>query len=366
MDPRTTKLAEILVNYSIGVQPGEWVVVRGSVGGLPLINEVVRLAIEAGGYVDTIIQDEQIQETHMRHSSDEQLSFISPMMKLMAEKADATIGIQAPANTRNLSGIDPKKQQFAAIARQEMMKVFMERSASGALRWCGTNYPCAAFAQDADMSVSDYADFVYGATFADQDDPVAKWNEIHDMQQVYIDWLKGKEQVEVRGPNIELSLSIKDRTFINSDGKHNMPSGEIFTGPVEDSVNGWVKFTYPAVRGGVEVEGVEFKFVDGKVVDAKATKNEAYLLSQLDSAEGARYLGEFAIGTNYGINKFTKNILFDEKIGGTLHMAVGSGYPETGSKNQAPIHWDFICDMREDSEILVDGELFYKNGQFKI
>lgn len=216
------------------------------------------------------------------------------------------------------------------------------------------------------MSLRDYADFVYKATFVDQPDPVQCWNDLYHEQQRLVDWLKGKKEVTVRGPHIELNLSIEGRTFINSDGKNNMPSGEIFTGPVEQSVNGWVQFTYPAIRDGREVEGVELRFEAGKVVQATAKKNQDYLLSCLDSDAGARYLGEFAIGTNYGIQRFTKSILYDEKIGGTLHMAVGSGYPETGSQNQSSIHWDFICDMREDSEIYVDGELFYKNGQFQI
>ena len=216
------------------------------------------------------------------------------------------------------------------------------------------------------MSLSEYEDFVYAATFADQPDPVACWRNIYTTQQRLVEWLKGKRQVIVRGPNIDLTLSIEGRTFVNSDGKHNMPSGEIFTGPVEESVNGWVKFTYPAIRQGREVEGVELEFKDGKVVAARARKNEDYLLSQLDSDAGARYLGEFAIGTNMGIQRFTRSILFDEKIGGTLHMAVGAGYPETGSKNQSSVHWDFICDMRTDSQILVDGDLFYRNGEFQI
>ena len=242
----------------------------------------------------------------------------------------------------------------------------MERSAAGNHRWVLTNYPCPAFAQEADMSLSDYERFVYAATFADQPDPVAAWQAVHEMQQRLVDWLRGKEQVVVRGPNVDLTLSIAGRTFINSDGKRNMPSGEIFTGPVEDSVNGWIRFTYPALRGGREVDGVEFEFKEGQVVRASAAKNEEYLISQLDSDPGARYLGEFAIGTNYQIQRFTKSILYDEKIGGTLHVAVGAGYPETGSRNQSAVHWDFICDMRHESEILVDGELFYRNGQFVV
>jgi aminopeptidase len=216
------------------------------------------------------------------------------------------------------------------------------------------------------MSLREYEDFVYGATFVDHDDPVAKWQEVHDEQQRMVDWLEGKNEVVVRGPNADLTLSIAGRPFINSDGKKNMPSGEIFTSPRETSANGWIRFTYPAIRGGREVEGVYLEFKEGKVVKATAEKNEEYLISQLDSDEGARYLGEFAVGTNYGIKRFTKSILFDEKIGGSIHLAVGSGFPETGSENISAIHWDFICDMQDDSEILVDGTLFYKNGQFKV
>jgi aminopeptidase len=240
----------------------------------------------------------------------------------------------------------------------------MRRSADGSLRWVGTQYPCQAYAQEADMSLNAYTDFVYQATFADQPDPVARWQEVHQTQQRLVDWLSGKQQVTVKGPHVDLSLSIAGRTFINSDGKKNMPSGEIFTGPVEDSANGWVHFTYPAIRGSREVEGVRLEFTDGKVVRATAEKNEDYLISQLDIDAGARYLGEFAIGTNYGIDRFTKSILFDEKIGGTFHIAVGAGYPETGSLNKSSLHWDFICDMRTESEIRVDGELFYQNGRF--
>ena len=170
----------------------------------------------------------------------------------------------------------------------------------------------------------------------------------------------------LRGPNIDLSLSIEGRSFINSDGRRNMPSGEIFTGPVEDSVKGWVRFSYPAIVGGRAVSGIELRFVDGKVTDASAEMHEDLLYAQLDTDAGARYLGEFAIGTNFGIDRFTGMILYDEKIGGTVHMAVGMGYPETGSLNKSAVHWDMICDMREDSEIRVDGELFYKDGGFVI
>lgn len=216
------------------------------------------------------------------------------------------------------------------------------------------------------MSLEEYEDFIYSATFADQEDPVAEWRKISTMQQEKIDWLVGKKQVRLEGPNIDLRLSIEGRTFINSDGRRNMPSGEIFTSPVEDSVNGWVRFSYPSIVGGRAVSGIELRFQDGKVVEASAEQNEDLLFAQLDTDAGSRYLGEFAIGTNFGINRFTGNILFDEKIGGTIHMAIGQGYPETGSKNSSAVHWDMICDMRDDSSLYVDDELMYRNGAFTI
>jgi len=199
---------------------------------------------------------------------------------------------------------------------------------------------------------------------ANEKDAVKYWEKVEKDQQAAVDFISGKNQVALRGPNVDLTLSIKGRNFLNSCGRHNMPDGEIFTGPVEDSVNGWVKFTYPAIYGGVAVEGAELTFSNGKVTQALATKNQDYLLKMLESDAGSRYLGEFAIGTNFEIDKFTGQILFDEKIGGSFHMALGAGYPETGSTNKSAIHWDMICDMRTDSEILVDGDLFYKNSKF--
>ena len=366
MDPRTSKLADILVNYSLDVQKGEWVVIRSDTTASPLIKEMVRNILEAGGHPSVMLSDISISETELRFSDDEHLQWVSPITELMYQKADAVATILADSNTRALSGIDPQKQAKRATAYRALSTHFMERSAADEVKWVITQYPCDAYAQESDMSLRDYADFVYSATFADQEDAVARWQVFHERQERLIRWLDGRDKVLVRGSNIDLALSIKGRKFINADGKKNMPDGEIFTGPVEDSVNGWVRFSYPAIRGGMEVDKVEFQFYGGKVSKASARKNQDYLLSQLDTDAGARFLGEFAIGTNYGIQQFSKNILFDEKIGGTLHMAVGAGYPETGSKNQSAIHWDFICDMREDSEITVDGELFYKNGEFVI
>lgn len=365
-DPRVTKLAELLVRYCTEVRPGDWVLVRGDVVAMPLIEETVRQVVRAGGNPTIQLESDTLSEVLLRETQADRLDWVAPTDEILAEQLDVRIGIHAASNTRSLTGIDPKRQQQYQNARRKFQRRYMERSAAGEHRWVLTNFPCPAFAQEADMSVAEYEDFVYAATFADQPDPVARWQEVRTTQQRLVEWLKGKDQVVVRGPNVDLTLSIAGRTFINSDGKRNMPSGEIFTGPVEESVNGWIRFTYPALRGGREVDGVEFTFEQGKVVRATAAKNEEYLLNQLESDPGARYLGEFAIGTNYQIQRFTKSILYDEKIGGTLHVALGAGYPETGSRNQSAIHWDFICDMRQESEILVDGELFYRNGQFMI
>jgi aminopeptidase len=215
-------------------------------------------------------------------------------------------------------------QQIRA-AQKSFLDTRLGRAAEGTFKWVGTLFPTEALAQEANMSLEEYEDFVYAACFCDKDDPAAEWRKLSAMQQKKVDWLKGKKEVVCKGPQIDLTLSIEDRIFINSDGKRNMPSGEIFTGPVEESVNGWVRFSYPSIVGGRAVKGIELKFENGKVVDASAEENEDLLYAQLDTDDRSRYLGEFAIGTNFGINKFTGSILYDEKIGGTIHMAIGKG-----------------------------------------
>lgn len=365
-DPRVENLAKTLVHYSVGVKPGDWVLIQANLVAMPLANEVQRYVLRAGGLPNLVAASDETNEIFYKEAGEEQLRWVSPFEQIAIEQADVMISLMAAENTRSQSGVDPKKAQIHSASHVGLFQTHMKRSAEGSLRWTLSQFPCQAFAQEADMSLSEYEDFVYAATFADQPDPIARWQAMHEEQQRLVDWLAGKKQVVVRGPNADLTLSIDGRTFINSDGKHNMPSGEIFTGPVEESANGWIRFTYPALTHGREVEGVELKFKDGKIIDARAEKNQDFLTSMLDSDPGARYLGEFAFGANYGIKRFTKSILFDEKIGGSIHLAAGNGYPETGSKNHSSIHWDFICDMRDESEVLVDGELFYKNGQFVI
>ena len=365
-DPRVDNLANILVNYSNEVKPGDWVVVLGNLVAEPLLAEIQKYILRAGGHPNILMTSDKFSEIRIKESNEEQLKNISPYERMLFEDADVLISIVAYQNTRSMAAADPSKQQVSGAARQDLMKTYKERSASKDLRWVISNFPCDALAQEADMSLADYEDFVYQATYADQDDPVKEWKRIHKEQERLVKWLKGKKKVELHSPNIDISMSIEGRTFINSDGKNNMPSGEVFTSPVEDSTNGWAEYTYPAITAGREVEGVRLEFKDGKVAKATAKKNEEFLLKMLEMDEGANVLGELGIGTNYAIDRFTKSILFDEKIGGSIHMAVGTGFPEAGGTNDSALHWDMICDMREDSEILVDGELFYKDGKFKV
>lgn len=365
-DVRIDKLANILVNYSTRVQPGEWVGILGDVSALPLLRAVYTKVMEAGGNPTVMISDEFMTRQFVRLANDEQFAWLDPTQNLYYEKADVYIRCNAFANTRASSLIDKGRLQKRQKQLSGWLATRMQRAADGTFKWVGTQFPTEAYAQEAGMSLEEYEDFVYSATFANLDDPIAEWRKLGEMQQKKIDWLKGKKHVKAQGPNIDLELSIDGRVFINACGERNMPDGEIFTGPVENSAKGWVKFTYPSTVQGQSVEGIELKFEQGRVAQATAARNQSLLMSMLDTDAGSRYLGEFAIGTNFGINRFTGTILYDEKIGGTLHMAVGAGYPDTGSVNKSSVHWDMICDMRVDSTIHVDGELFYKNGEFVV
>lgn len=313
-----------------------------------------------------IVTLNETDELLFRYGSDEQLRHIPEPLKLITEKYDVRISIWGEENTKALSGVDPARMVIRHQARTELMKTFMRRSASGEFRWTVALFPTNAFAQDAEMSLSAYEDFVYGACLPDIEDPVGYWQRFSVRQQKIVDWLNGKEQVRIVGPETDLRLSIAGRLFINCDGRYNMPDGEVFTGPLEDSVEGHVYFSYPAIYEGREVSGIRLWFKDGQVVKASAEKNENFLLKMLDTDDGSRRVGEFAIGTNEGITRFTRQILFDEKINGSFHMALGAGYPETGSKNESAIHWDMICDLRSGGEIWVDNELLYKDGKFVI
>jgi len=368
-DARVEKFAKVLVQHSARIVPGDRVLIEATTAAEPLVRELYIQILERGGIPHLMVAFPGMMpfsqdEMYLTYAKDTQLDFVPTFYKLAYDQFESRIRIHSATNTRGTTSIDPAKVQRRGKALSRITESQMRRGAEGAFKWVTTLYPTEAYAQDASMSIKDYEDFVFRAAHAYEDDPIAYWNSTAAGQQKAIDWLAGKSQVVMRGPNVDLTLSIQARKFMNSVGLYNMPDGEVYTGPVENSVNGWVKFTYPAIYGGVAVEGAELTFNRGRVEVAQAEKNQAYLLKMLESDEGARHVGEYAIGTNFDIDRFTGNILFDEKIGGTFHMALGAGYPETGSHNKSAIHWDMICDLRTDSEILVDGELFYKNGEF--
>jgi aminopeptidase len=368
-DSRVQNYAKILVEHSARVAPGDRILIEATTAAEPLVRELFIQILEKGGIPHPMValpgmmpfsQD----ELYLTYAGDTQLDFVPTFYKLAYDQFEGRIRVHSATNTRGTTNIDPDKAQRRGKALSSITEAQMRRGGEGKFKWVTTLYPTDGYAQDAGMSLKEYEDFVFGAVHAHEADPIGYWNSTAADQQKAIDFLADKNQVVLRGPNVDLTLSIKGRKFTNSIGVYNMPDGEIFTGPVEESVNGSVKFTYPAIYGGVAVEGAELTFSNGRVSSAKAEKNQDYLLKMLESDQGARFLGEFAIGTNRDIDRFTGNILFDEKINGSFHMALGAGYPETGSKNKSAIHWDMICDMRKDSEILVDNQPFYKNGQF--
>ena len=373
-DQRIKNLARTLVNYCVEVREKDIVGIIAQPLATPLIQEVVREVLRGGGYPYLLpykvplpmLGYEGLDKIFFEEANDDQLKHLNRYWEILNNDFDVRIFIQSEFSTQSIKDIDPERLKIHKMANKPINDTYFERMSTGDLRRVSTLFPTQAYADDAGMSLNDFEDYVYSVTFSDTDDPVGEWKKMREEQQHLVDWLKGKKEVQVRGPHADLSLSIEGRTFINSDGKQNMPSGEIFTGPVEDSVNGWVRFTHPSILTGKEVNGVELHFEDGKVVKASAEKNEDFLLSRLDMDQGSRYLGEFAIGTNYKINRFIKKILFDEKIGGTIHMALGQGYPITGSLNKSAIHWDMICDMRDGGQIIVDDELFYDSGKFII
>jgi aminopeptidase len=365
-DPRVKNFAKILVEYSTQVKPGDRVAVTGSTESIPAMREIYALTLQRGGYPHLLIDIPDQDELYFANVRDEDLDFLPIFHKQAFEDFDVLIKLRSDLNTRALTQVPLERFSRRAKAISQFIAAQMRRGAANELRWMSTIFPNRAYAMEAEMGTETYKDFFFSACYADDPDPVSKWQAVRAEQARLIQRIEGHDKVEVRGPNAELTLSIKGRKFKNACGQNNLPDGEIYTGPVEDSINGWVRYTYPAIYNGIVVSGVELKFENGKVVSAKAGKNEATLMRAIDADPGARYVGEFAIGTNYNIDRFTGSILLDEKIGGSFHMALGAGYPETGSVNRSAIHWDMICDMRGESEILVDGEVIYRDGKFTI
>ena len=360
------KLAKVLTEYCVPIEKGQWVFVQSSLNAEPLLDALQIAIMERGGHVNVNVGTENGSEIYFKYATDDHLQFESPIIRTVYEKADVFYSIRSATNTKRFSRVDPEKMAMNQLTYKPLSEIFNERAAAGDLRWNITAWPSHAAAQDAEMSLMDYTEFIYKACALDRDDPVAYWHEFRDRQAQFVDWLVDKKHCEVRGPGIELSFDFEGRNWVNCHGLKNFPDGEVFTSPIEDSVNGRVAFNMPSVYGGRELNGIKLTFEDGKVVEASADKGEDYLLSQLDADEGARYLGEFAIGTNMGIQEFTREILFDEKMGGTIHMALGLGLSDAGGVNKSVVHWDMVHSMMDGGEVYIDGELFYKSGEFML
>lgn len=365
-DDRIERLARVLTEHSLEVRSGDMVVLSGGVLSLPLLRAAYRSTLALGGNPAIEVLVPEVLEILLSEGSDEQIATINPFERIGSEQADAHLRVSASENTRAMTAIEPGRQQAYARARAEVSGRRMQRAATGELRWSSTVYPTQAHAQEAEMSLAEYEEFIAAAGWLDDPDPVARWRQLGADQARLIDWLTPKQEVRVVAPDTDLRVKIGGRSWINSDGHRNFPSGEIFVGPVEDSVEGHIRFSFASIVQGREVDDIRLWFEQGKVVRAEAGKNQEFLDAMLNTDAGARYLGEFAFGTNDNISRFTRNTLFDEKMGGTVHMALGAGYPDSGSKNRSAIHWDLIRDLRGGGEVYVDGELFEKDGKIVV
>ncbi len=364
VDPRTEKLAKLCVHYSVDVKPEEKVLIQGSESAFPLINEIYKECLLSDVY-PMILANLNVAYTFFRYAKEHQLKFVSPFEKFIVENTDVRIGIFCEPNPKRLTNIDPAKIKMRAASRRELAEIFNKRTAEGKLRWTVLPYPINAQAQEAAMSLPEYEDFLYSSCLVDKKDPIGEWTKIHQQQEKICDFLNQVSEIHIVGEDTDLTFNVNGRKWINCSGEENMPDGEVFTAPIENSANGTIRFTYPGIFSGREVEDITLTFKDGKVAKASASKGNE-LLQQLLKIDGTERIGETAIGTNYGITKFTKNMLFDEKMGGTIHMALGNSYPESGGLNKSAIHWDILKDMKKDGEIYADGKLFYKNGKFLI
>ncbi len=359
------KYAKLLVDYSLKLKEKDKLLIKTSYLAEPLIQEVYKHALKKGAYPEISISISQEEKIFYDNANIDQLNHVPKLHEYAISNFDKMLIIKAPFNVKELENTDPEKKRIFAEAQKEVKKTFFTRSANKQLNWTICLFPTNSSAQESKMSLTEYQDFVFNACYLNENDPVKKWLEISKNQEKIIKFLKNKNTIKLKGNDIDLIYSVKGRIWINSDGQKNMPSGEIFTSPVENSVNGRIRFSYPGIYMGQEIEDISLEIKNGEVVSWKAGVGKN-LLDKFFEIPGSKYFGEAAIGTNYQIDKFTKNTLFDEKIGGTIHMALGAAFPETGGKNECAVHWDLIADMKNQSEIYADNELFYKNGKFII
>lgn len=363
MNPIITKYADLLVQYCLEIQEGDKVYLRSTTLAEPLIREVYRSATRAGAIVEVDLDFQGQGRILLEEANETQLQYLPLLYQEAMANFDAYLYIRAPYNLREDQEVDAEKSKIRQKALQTSVQHYFKRTATRELKRNLCQYPTLANAQEAGMSLESYQQFVFGACKLFDDDPIQSWLNVRQNQQGIVDLLNQRKLIQYKGDGIDISFSTEGRTWINSDGQTNMPSGEVYTSPVENSVNGVVHFTYPAIYMGHEVEGVTLWVKEGLVEKWEARRGQDFL-NKIFELDGARRFGEAAIGTNHDINRFTKNILFDEKIGGTVHMAIGQSYLQAGGKNKSPIHWDMIADMSNGGEIFADGEKVYENGKF--
>ena len=358
LDP--AKFADLLAGYCLDVQPDQQVLVRSTTLAAPLLLELQRAILERDAWCFLRVELPGEAAAFYRHARDHQLDNYPPLAFEEAKRIQATVGIQAPDDTRALASIDPELMTRAARGRRDVREQMLKK------RWCSTLWPTPANAALAGMELREFAKFVAGALFLDRPDPVGGWTELRQFQAALIERLSKTRTIRIEADGTDITLDVSKRVWVNSDGKRNMPSGEVFTGPHERSANGRIRFTIPSSPSGVDVRDVELEFRDGAVVMATASHGDEYLQRALSTDDGARYLGELGIGTNYGITQPIGAILFDEKLGGTVHLALGRSYPETKGTNISALHWDLICDLRPGGRILADGVPIQENGHFTL
>ena len=351
-------MADLLAGYCLDVQPRQKVVVRSSIMATPLLLELQRAILQREAWVRFDVELPGQSRSFYAHARDVHLDDFDDLAMAEAKGLDAVLGIQAPYDPRELAGVDPALMARVARARRPVRERTLKK------RWCSTLWPTPAGAAAAGMDLSDFAAFVRTALFLDQPDPVRSWLGLSAFQDRLIERLRGADVLRIEAEGTDLALSVKGRTWVNSDGRRNMPSGEVFTGPHETSAEGRVRFTVRSAPAGTDVDGVELTFRAGEVVEAHAATGEEHLHAALATDDGARRLGELGIGTNFGIQRPIGAILFDEKIGGTVHLALGRSYPETGGRNDSALHWDLICDLRDGGHLSADGEPLLVNGRF--
>jgi aminopeptidase len=364
-DPRMGRLARLIVEYSLGLRPGQVLRVDGQEASAPLAVAVQAAALAVGAHSYSKLRVEGVLELLLAEGSDDQLAYISPTEWREIDGVDAVATIWADANTRSLTRADARRHQRYIAGQRRLSQRMWERLSQGELRWCGTLMPTDAHAQDAEMSLREYEQFVFGACHVlDGEDPVAHWRAVSADLNARVQALADVRELRILGPDTDLRLGVEGRSWTAADGRLNMPDGEVYTSPVETATEGEIRFGFPGVFHGREVDDVWLRFEDGRVVAAEAGRGSEYLAALLDMDEGSRILGEVAFGLNYEIDRFTRNILFDEKIGGTMHLALGSGFSTLGGENESGLHWDLICDLRADGEVYADGELIWRAGRF--